>query len=62
MLLLAFSAPSGVADDSVEQEAARADHAGTEVLADLYSSTLEGPLKRWSWQTPLLVTVSTTNE
>ena len=63
MLLLAFNAPSGVADDSVEKETARTDQAAeTEVFAGLYSSSLEGPLMRWSWQTELLAKVSTTNE
>jgi hypothetical protein len=63
MLLLAFSAPSGVAEDSVEEEAARAERAaGTEVPAVLYSSSLEGPPDLWSWQTELLAKVSTTNE
>ena len=63
MLLLAFSTPSGVANGSVEEEAARADQAAeTEALTSLYSSSLEGPLERWNWQTELLAKVSTTNE
>lgn len=63
MLLLAFSDPSRVADDSVDKEAARADQAAeTEVFVGLFSSSLEGPVERWNWQTEFLAKVSTTNE
>jgi len=59
MLLLSFSAPSEDAVELEDQETAKTDQpADFGSFAGLYTSAIELPLERWTWQAELLASTS----